>query len=251
MQIAAWMMLGCLGGSIAGRAQDTLTFDAAMVKPAPAGARIGGYRIGPGNLTAEAVPLHFLIGQAYGVSEYELKGISGWMDSQLYAISARAPSRVDHVQMMAMLRNLLADRFQLKVHQETRSAPVYMLVVGSSGSKLRPVRDGGPTTPSTPAITSERITLSIGKTVPDLIRFLNSRGGSMAIGRFVVDRTELQGQYDISLAFDNIADPDGKSGRLDGDIRSALSAQLGLKLQPAQADITFLVIDKAERPTDQ
>lgn len=46
-------------------------------------------------------------------------------------------------------------------------------------------------------------------------------------------------------------DPGGKSGRLDGDIPSALSEQLGLKLQAAQADVTFLVLDKAERPVEQ
>ena len=153
--------------------------------------------------------------------------------------------------MMAMLRNLLAERFKLKAHQETRSAPVYMLVVGNGGSKLQPARDGEPTTAPVQPITSERITVPIGQTISDLIRYLNSRSGSMAIGRFVVDRTGLQGKYNISLAFDNIVDPDGKSGRLDGDIPSSLSQQLGLKLQPSQADVTFLVLDKAERPVEQ
>jgi uncharacterized protein (TIGR03435 family) len=249
MQVAAWTMLACLSCASVTRAQDTLVFDAAVVKPAPAGARAGGYRIGPGSLTAEAVPLHHLITQAYGVSDYEVKGISGWMDSALYAISARAPSRADHGQMMAMLRNLLADRFKLKVHQETRPAPVYALVIANGGSKLQPARDGDSTMAG--AITSERVTVPIGHTIADLVRYLNSRVGSMAIGRLVVDRTGLHGTYSIGLAFDNVVDSGGTSGRLEGDIPSSLSQQLGLKLQAAQADVTLLVVDQAERPVEQ
>ena len=244
------ILIGTLDAPV-GRAQsqDTPAFDAAVVRPVPTAARIGGYRIGPASLTAEAVPLHFLITQAYGVSDYELKGISGWMDLELYAISAKAPGPADHAQMMAMLRNLLAERFKLKVHQETRPAPVYALVLGRGGSKLQPVREGEPAARA--AMTVDRVTLPIGQTITDLIHWLNNRSGSQVIGRIVVDRTGLQGKYNIRLAFDNIVDPDGKSGRLDGDIPSSLTQQLGLKLQRAQADVTFLVIDKAERvPTE-
>ncbi len=247
MQIATWTILAYLGSASVAGAQDTPVFDAAVVKPAPAGARAGGYRIGPGSLTAEAVPLHPLITLAYGVSDYELKGVSGWMDSALYAISARSPNRADHAQMMAMLRNLLADRFKLKVHQETRLTPVYALVIGNGGPKLQPARDGEPTGVES----GERVSVPIGQTIPDLIRYLNTRVGSMAIGRLVVDRTGLQGKYSIRLAFDNVTDSGGKSGRLEGDIPSSLSQQLGLKLQPTQADVTFLVLDRAERPLEQ
>jgi uncharacterized protein (TIGR03435 family) len=151
--------------------------------------------------------------------------------------------------MMAMLRNLLAERFKLKVHQETRQVPAYALVLGRGGSKLQPVREGAPLSPLTMA--DQRATVPIGQTIADLVRWLNNRSGSQTIGRIVVDRTGLQGKYNIRLTFDNVVDPDGKSGRLDGDIPSSLSQQLGLKLQPAQADVTFLVIDEAERvPTE-
>ncbi len=248
MQIASWTLLACLSSTLVARAQDAPAFDAAVVKAAPQGARAGGYRVGPGSLVAEAVPLHFLIQQAYGVSDYELKGVSGWMDSELFAVSAKSPGPADHARMMAMLRNLLADRFRLKVHRETRPAPVYALVEGKGGSKLQPARDGEP---AVQAIARDRVMVPIARTIPDLIRYLNSRVGSMAIGRLVVDRTGLQGRYEIALAFDNVMDPGGKSGRLDGDIPSALSEQLGLKLQAAQADVTFLVLDKAERPVEQ
>jgi uncharacterized protein (TIGR03435 family) len=244
--IAGPIVVGLMNTPV-GRAQsqDTPAFDAAVVRSAPTGARVGGYRIGPGSLTAEAVPLHFLITQAYGVNDYELKGLSIWMDSELYAVSAKAPGPADHAQMMAMLRNLLAERFKLKVHQETRPAPVYALVLAKGGSKLQPTREGESAVPLT--LADERVTVPIGQTIPDLIRWLNNRSGGQMIGRIVVDRTGLLGKYNIGLAFDNIVDPGGKSGRLDGDIPSSLSQQLGLRLQPTQADVTFLVIDKAER----
>ena len=240
------ILIGVLGAPV-GRAQSQgpPAFDAAVVRPAPTGVRIGGYRIGPGSLTAEAVPLHFLIAQAYEVSDYELKGISGWMDSELYAVSAKASGPADHAQMMAMLRNLLAERFKLKVHQETRRAPAYALVLGRGGSKLQPVREGESAVPL--AMADERVTVPIGQTIADLIRWLNNRSGAQAIGRIVVDRTGLQGRYNIRLAFDNIVDPGGRSGRLDGDLPSSLSQQLGLKLQATQVNVTFLVIDEAER----
>jgi len=242
----AFAMVMAVGCGWSQQPQPVPAFEAAVVKPALPDAR-RGFRVTPGSITSDAVNLHFLITQAYGVSDYELKGLAPWMDADLFSLNARAAGPADRAAMMPMLRTLLEDQFHLKIRKETRSAPVYALVTASGGSKLKPIQDGERLV-SPDQSTAERLAMPIGRTIPDLIRFLNSRSGDVAIGRFVVDRTGLEGKYRIVLEFDNIMAPDGKSGRLDGDIPSSLAQQLGLKLQPAQADVTFYIIENAEPP---
>ena len=94
-----------------------------------------------GRFTASGVTLRQLINQAYNVRDFQVTNRHGWIAAERYDVNAKAeglPDRVPPEQLRPMLRALLAERFQLKVHTETKEMPVYALVQGKNGTKLTP-----------------------------------------------------------------------------------------------------------------
>jgi hypothetical protein len=142
-----------------------------------------------------AIPLTDLIEQAFEVNQHQVSGGSAWMGKNLYAIDASIAGPSDHAQVMEMLRNLLIERFHLKTHFETRKTRVCELTVAKGGLKADN-RDG----------------LLGWRSIPDLVKFLNANTGAGALGWPVIDRTGLTGSYNLRLAVDIHADPDGRSG---------------------------------------
>lgn len=133
-----------------------------------------------------------------------------------------------------MLQSLLRERFHLAAHMETRDLPVYELVVAKGGPHLTPSKSDGRyyNTPAT-AITGTGYTTTT--LAQDLAR---------PTGRVVLDKTGLDGRYDIDLHWANADDPASTGPSLF----TALEEQLGLKLQPAHAPVQVLVIDHVEAP---
>jgi bla regulator protein BlaR1 len=118
----------------------TPKFEVASIKPT--GRRGGGMmRPWPGRLTASA-PLRVLMEAAYHVQPFQIVGGPEWVKIDGYAVDAKASASPEHGQMMLMLQSLLADRFQLRIHRESREMPVYALVPARGGLKLPPPRDG-------------------------------------------------------------------------------------------------------------
>ena len=139
-----------------------------------------------------------------------------------------------------MLQQLLADRFQLHVHTETKEGPIYKLVIAKSGFKLKNAPD------------SERPRgSSWGR---DRIQVLNGPIGSLAfslsdiLGRTVMDKTGLAGRYEIDLKWT----PDELQGTPDAGptMFTALQEQLGLKLESAKGPVETFVVDHVERPSE-
>jgi uncharacterized protein (TIGR03435 family) len=147
-----------------------------------------------------------------------------------------------------MLQTLLADRFKLKVHRETKELPVYALVVGKIGPKFGPAADDGKSgvrAISAAGIKWHNISMDY---LADWVSFLPS------LGRPVVDRTGLQGGFDFTLSVEGASDKgEGDSAKvgmrdaIDASIFSALQS-LGLKLESDKAPIEFYTIDHVERP---
>jgi uncharacterized protein (TIGR03435 family) len=255
------------------------TFDAASVKPAPPPDGRGGRRVGmgggpgtdtPGRINFENVGLGAVIGKAYGVNYYQISG-PGWFDSERFNIIATVPPGTTQEQFRLMLQNLLADRFKLALHKETREMQIYSLNVARNGPKLKkatpdpppdandaadrasggfagklaadgyPAPRPGMTIMSTPA--GPRARLSNKEHMEWLAGMLSGQ-----LGRPVIDATGLTGEYDISLYWvpqrpDAIAsdDPSGP------DLIAALQQQLGLKLEPKKGPIEVLVVDRVEK----
>jgi uncharacterized protein (TIGR03435 family) len=215
-----------------------LEFDVASVKTNKSGPSMMAMRTLPTSFTMTNIPLRILVMQAYRLSNYQLVGGPNWLDSDRFDIVAKAPegSRPDQVPLM--LRGLLADRFKLKVHAETRETQVYALVLARDDGKLGPklskttddcetilaerrataaaARAGGAgPVPFTPPSPNEKpvCTINMGTTpVPSGLPLLNFRGGGQPIqmlvnqissflNKRVVDKTGLTGLYDFELRF--------------------------------------------------
>jgi uncharacterized protein (TIGR03435 family) len=191
----------------------------------------------PGTFVATNASMEECIRWAYDVKEYQISG-PDWLNSDpaSYDIVAKAPAGASGREMRLMLQTLLAERFKLALHRETRMLPVYELVTGKNGPKLQAAG-------------------------PDEKRGISSQGGSVKasgvtmeffaatlaryIGRPVFDKTGVAGAFDFSFEYSL----DGRD-ETKPSIFTAVE-QLGLKLRAAKGPVEVLVIDHAERiPTD-
>ncbi len=224
-------------------------FEVASVKPNRLDTRgfIGfvpggkGYR----GFQGTSARLRILVMLAYGVSDRQVSGGPGWVDSDGFDIDARAEKPTSGEQARLMLQNLLADRFQLKVHRETREEPVYALFVDKDPPKLVPHDDDG----SVPAIKmggkpGERLFSNLP--ISRLVLLLEGE-----TGRTVLDKTGLEGSYDFKLAYtSNLTkgsreDPEA----LGPSIFKALREQLGLMLESQRGPSEYLTIEHVEKPS--
>jgi uncharacterized protein (TIGR03435 family) len=217
------------------------SFEVASIKPADPAA--GGSRYGmstiPGLLSAPGVTLRGLVGAAYGVKGYQITGGPGWIASAQFELEAKPANPASREQLMLMLRSLLADRFKLALHEETRDLPVYALVVAKNGPKLR-----------TGSASDKRMLRLMS--LPALVDYLN-----MFAPRPVIDKTGLTWNSPFDLHTGEIdaaaADDAGGTPSMLDTFQATLNAledQLGLKLTPTKAPIQVLVIDGAERPSE-
>jgi uncharacterized protein (TIGR03435 family) len=214
-----------------------------MFQPQPGGVRIVG------------VPLRMLMMQAYDVKVFQIAGGPDWIRSDRWDILAKAEGlegRASLAQMRPMLQALMRDRFQLKVHSETKEMPVYALAVEKGGSKLVPHTG-----------TEQQFRAGNGSLIV-------KKGGvtaltawlSRELGRVVINKTELTGEYDYALEW--TPDP-GEGGpesigmppeaprphaETNGpSIFTALQEQLGLRLVSQKGPVEIIVIDRVERPS--
>ena len=228
---------------------------------------------------ARGVSLRSLLTFAYGVRTFQIIGGPGWIGTDPWDIEAKAgegtkpslpylfdPNAPDS--MAVRVQSLLEDRFQLKIHHETRELPTYELVIAKSNLKMKLSEDQTPfkipepgTAPSLPqcegGIGRYQLRLARGKIQGCAVGL----GGfvedlSQQVGRTIVDKTGLTGLYDINLQWtpDVLAAanrPDSQSPSIDGpSIFTALQEQLGLRLESAKGPVEVFVIDHVERPSE-
>jgi uncharacterized protein (TIGR03435 family) len=144
--------------SLAVFGQDTAAqpqFDVASIKPAAQtpgpmmfGCRGGPGTADPGRLTCANANLGMLMMRAYGVQSYQITS-PDWFNSERFDIAAKVPDGATKEQLNLMLQNLLAERFQVKLHRETKELPIYALVVGKGGPKVKPSEETAPATDGT------------------------------------------------------------------------------------------------------
>jgi uncharacterized protein (TIGR03435 family) len=223
-------------------------------------------------------PLSTLIGIAYGIRHSEqLSGGPSWADSDRYDVEAKMDESVaDELQKLSrdernairqkMLQELLATRFNVKVHHESREFPVYFLEIAKSGSKLMEAKAEDPNAPKTPN----------GLPLTNVIHLESGDAGATKMtghgvsisflavnlerraGHIVVDKTGLTGNYDFSMQFmpePNAPQSGGDAASSGADpgapyIFTAVETELGLKLVAGRAPIDVVVIDHAEKPSE-
>jgi uncharacterized protein (TIGR03435 family) len=199
----------------------------------------------PGNFIMRNAPLAYLLEWAYDLKDYQLVG-PGWMNSPQcgYDIFAKAPGPASESEMKLMLRTLLIERFQMKVHTETRTFDVYALRLGKSTPKVKEAAadEGTELVGSAVNVTTFR-----RQPISRLSYLLTHR-----MDRPVVDLTGLKGMYDFTLDLSGLGvhnDPyEGSSGP---SIFMAVEESLGLRLRTEKAQVEVLVVDYAEKaPTE-
>lgn len=122
--------------------QATPQFDVVSIKPNRSDDRGGNIRPIAGGFSARNLSVSMLIQSAYNVKPWEIFGGPGWLTTDGYDIEAKSAGNPTYQEKLAMLRPLLADRFQLKFHRETRQIPIYSLTVAKNGPKLQATADG-------------------------------------------------------------------------------------------------------------
>jgi len=245
---AAWAVAGLAAwGQVGSGAPDpdALEFDVTSVKPSgPGGRWSSGIDTMPGRIQGDRVTLKRCIMQAYAVGPHQVLGGPEWIATDRWRIEARATRPVeDDAVLMKMLQGLLADRFQLAVHRETRTLPAYVLEVGRNGPKM--ARADGVDDDTDMDGWRGALTLTAKKTdMNSLAEALEGR-----LDRPVVNRTGLAGGYNFTLhwspANGQVQDDDDAE---DVSIFTAVAEQLGLRLKAAKEPVEVLVVDRAERP---
>jgi uncharacterized protein (TIGR03435 family) len=186
---------------------------------------------------------------AYGVGPNQIFGGPDWLDSDRFEIAAKAeePTDDDGV-LMAMVQTLLAERFKLALHRETRMIQAYVLGVARNGPKLEKADAGE----------SRTSTSSNGTMTTAEAQHVTMDGFAKVLARRmdlpVVNQTGLEGVFNIKLQWtpeDSRPPRPGEATAMEGpSIFTAIQEQLGLRLRGQKAPVEVLVIDHAERPTE-
>ena len=237
-------------------------WDVAVVKPHSATDPGMSWRTTADGLSLVNLPLEQMICTAWDVKAYQVSGLSGWMKTNVFDLTAKVSGQqvaayksLSQMQRREMLRKLLIERFQLKVHMETRTLPVYDMVVEHGGSKLKTSTAIEPPSEEEAKANPDKYkkgSTSMGSGMFDgwgvKIRPLASHLSNV-LGRPVHDATGLTGVYDIKLRFraqESAAD-DGSNADTPS-VFAAVQEQLGLKLVAAKSPVETLVVDSADKP---
>ena len=218
-------------------------FEAASIRPSKAQDNSSGITTSRGGVTTENTSLSALIRYAYKAHSYQIIGASGWMEDLHWDINAR--NQDDDTsggsageRTRARMRNLLAERFRLKIKAETRELPVYALVADKQGLKLK-LSEGSASTNTNENNGSGRFT---GEGITMNAFALNLSG---MVGRTTIDETGLgEATYHVEMNWTDGGSGDGPS------IFTAIREQLGLRLESKKGPVPVYVIEGAEKPTD-
>lgn len=217
-------------------------FEAAAIKPSPEGGGIH-YSSGNGRVSMKNMSVRGIIQTAYKVTESQVSGPS-WIDKTYYSIEAKADSRAQDAELMRMVQALLADRFKLVLHHEQKMVPGYAVVVAKGGIKMKPVEGD-----KTSSHGEGNKIIADRQDMAGIIRIVER-----TLGQPVVDETKLKGGYAFVLEFERRprpADSDATAGPLEApSLFTALSQQLGLKLEPRKLPVEMLFVDRVEHPSD-
>jgi uncharacterized protein (TIGR03435 family) len=232
-------------------------FEVATVKPVASDPKAGRYIIlqGTNRFVEKDYTLKLLIAAAYNLSSRTVSGGPAWMESDHFDILAVTPGdvRPTHDEQMAMLRNLLADRFKLGFHREQKEFSIYELEVAKGGAKVKAstaAADAPAALIST--VYPQRIVLPArNATMGDFASLLQRA----VLDRPVVDKTGLEGKFDFDLEWAPdetqfggevpVAPADAPAAPLF----SAIQQQIGLRLEATRGPVEALVVDRAEPPS--
>jgi len=237
----------------------TPVYDVVSIKPNTSGNEWVSISVDPDKYSATNVSLKSLIEKAYGIKVDLIVGEPRWVDSARFDIRAKIVDpdtemlkKLTPEQSRLMFQSLLADRFQLRVHKESKVLPIYEMVIAKDGPKFKQ-------SPPMPSVADEgsvglrRGSISVQNTeltahaVP-MVSLADQL--SHTLHRAVTDKTGLVGDYDFSLKWDPDHELGESSESSTASIFPAIQDQLGLKLQSTKGPVETLVVDHVEMPSE-
>jgi uncharacterized protein (TIGR03435 family) len=234
-------------------------FEVASVKPSSERDQVIGLCTYPGGrITVTNYTLKMLIHDAYNLEDHQIPGGPHWAGEDRYNIEAKPPATSDashwvpesfktppNPEQRQMLQTLLAGRFQLQAHTETKQESVYALVVSKGGAKLKP-----PDAAKQPFIHFGRTGSVYRESVSELLIGQNATMAMLAarladlVSRPVLEQTGLPGSFDFRVEYGGDTQSEAAP-----PLSRALQDQLGLKLETQPGSVNVLVIDRAEKPS--
>jgi uncharacterized protein (TIGR03435 family) len=210
-----------------------------------------------GRLKYTHVSLYAMLTEAFPVDWLHIRGGSSWAENEAYDVEAiTSELSVPAARYREMVQAMLAERFHLVTHFEERQETLYHLVIDKKGLRLKATPEGScfPVVPDGPPPPPDRFCgrypvvqrqhfEGIGMRMAKLAEML-----TFVVGNEVIDRTGLVGMFDVQLDYARPDDPNVPDG--PPSIFTALPEQLGLTLEPAKGPVKVLVIDRAERPSE-
>jgi uncharacterized protein (TIGR03435 family) len=248
--------------------RDPIAFAVASVKPNKTGELLIRTDTLPGGrFIAQNVPVSTLVRLAFRVQGYQISGAPSWFETDRFDLDARAGIELPPLAgpldasgpVPQMVQALLADRFRMVAHRETRDGAAFRLtrVDGTAGARLTPARIdcvGAAVAAPREVVQGCTTRISPGTIVMEGTPIAKLAGVlSGLVGRPVIDETGLTGAFDIEIQWQpppTPGAPGAPAASTDGgSLFTAIREQLGLKLDAARAPIEALVIDRLERPT--
>lgn len=249
------------------RGPETVAFEVVSIKPVTGPLQPSGPQT-PGRYRNQDATLRTLVAFAYELPFTRIAGGPAWFAERRFAIDAVAPGTPSLSQVRQMVRTLLAERFNLKAHTESREMDVFLLERSrldskpESGLKVSNERDcsAAPAAAGRGDVDVPCGLISVGAgeirgrsvNMAQLVRNLTAIPMLTGIERVVLDRTNLQGLFDFVVMFRPPSDQFIPPPHLDlyPELPTAFQEQLGLKLTPSRAPVDVLVIDHADSPSD-
>lgn len=258
-------------------------YEVASIKPNRSGGNIATASTTEARFMATNVTLQSLLLKAYGVQDFQISGAPSWLNAERFDIAAEmedtvaeAIKKLDPAERglarQQMLRALLMDRLRLSIHHENKDIPIYTLVIGRNGSKLKEAKEGdtypdglkssgghgGTGIWQTGGRGGTEVVTGQGVSIADLAATL-----SRSLDRPVLDKTGLTGKYDFAFNWADMNQlqassdnaPAGRPATLPLDVGgpslfSAIQEQLGLRLVSGKGPGDIIVIDHVERPSE-
>ena len=235
------------------------SFEVATIKPSKPGQKGKGFGFNGHEVLTINTNLDDLLALAYGVHTKQIVNAPGWANTDLYDVVGLpdAPGRPDIKQMGIMVQKLLVNRFQLKIHRETRVLSVYAITVVKDGPKL--TKDAGPAN-GTPAFFFTALgDLHVrNMTMKDFASWMQAS----VLDRPVVDQTGLAARYDFTLNWTPddsqftqfrgtgvVVPPNNNAANAPPNLYTAIQQQLGLKIEATKAPDEVIVIDHVDHPS--
>jgi uncharacterized protein (TIGR03435 family) len=228
-------------------------FEVVSIRPSGPGFHGWNMNVAPDRVSLTGASARTLVADAYGFDIPNVVGGPAWIDAEQYDINATFGESVAaklaplspndrRDQIFLMLRTAMEQRFGLTTHHEAREVPVYALVVAKGGPKF------GPAQPAATEAEAHEVAARYNGHLWTINRepmtfFALQLSRIPDVGRNVIDRTGLKGDYKFNFDWPSRTDP-------DVSVFTAIKEQLGLALEPAKSPVDFLVIDSIQRPSE-